>query len=90
MDNKFKELKKRFDQMPLRSYPRYDIPEPLQVTTDWSQKNMAGVLSQIQEGMERFLAAHGWKCSNYDQNYTFYKRRACPCNGLSQKMGSYS
>ena len=69
IDWKFKELKKRFEQMPLRSYPRYDIDEPFRVTTDWSQKNMAGVLSQIQEGMERFIAAHGRKCSKYEANY---------------------
>ena len=69
MDFKFKELKKRFEKMPLRSYPRYDIPEKFKVTTDWSQKNMAGILSQIQEGLERFIAAHGRKCSKHEQNY---------------------
>ena len=69
MDWKFKELKKKFAEMPLRSYPRYDIPEPFRVTTDWSQKNMAGVLSQVQEGVERFIAAHGRKCSKHEANY---------------------
>ena len=46
IDEKFNQLKKRFEEMPLRSYPRYDIDNPFRVTTDWSQKNMAGVLSQ--------------------------------------------
>ena len=69
MDWKFKELKKRFSEEPLRSYPRYDIPDPFHVTTDWSKKNMAGVLSQIQEGIERFIAAHGRKCSKHETNY---------------------
>ena len=66
---KFKELKKRFSEYPLRSYPRYDIKDPFRVTTDWSQKNMAGVLSQVQEGQERFIAAHGRKCSQHEKNY---------------------
>ena len=30
---------------------------------------MAGVLSQVQEGLERFIAAHGRKCSKHEQNY---------------------
>ena len=47
MDWKFKELKKKFAQMPVRSYPRYDIDDPFRVTTDWSQKNLAGVLSSL-------------------------------------------
>ena len=66
---KFKELKKKFSEMPLRSYPRYDIDDPFIVTTDWSQKNLAGVLSQVQDGMERFIAAHGRKCSKHEANY---------------------
>ena len=69
MQWKFTELKKRFAESPLRSYPRYDIEDPFIVTTDWSQKNMAGVLSQIQEGLERFIAAHGRKCSKHEANY---------------------
>ena len=69
IDKKFNQLKKRFEEMPLRSYPRYDIDNPFRVTTDWSQKNMAGVLSQEQDGMERFIAAHGRKCSKHEANY---------------------
>ena len=66
MERKFNILKQRFAEYPLRSYPRYDIPEPFQVTTDWSQKNIAGILSQVQEGQERFIAAHGRKCSTVE------------------------
>ena len=66
---KFEELKGKFRTMPLRSYPRYDIDEPFILTTDWSQKNMAGVLSQVQDGQERFIAAHGRKCSRHETNY---------------------
>ena len=69
MERKFEELKRKFSEYPLRSYPRYDIEEPFIVTTDWSQKNMAGILSQKQEGQERFIAAHGRKCSNHEKNY---------------------
>ena len=69
IDWKFNQLKKKFEEMPLRSYPRYDIDDPFRVTTDWSQKNMAGVLSQEQDGVERFIAAHGRKCSKHEANY---------------------
>ena len=69
VDWKFNQLKKKFEEMPLRSYPRYDIDDPFRVTTDWSQKNMAGVLSQEQDGVERFIAAHGRKCSKHEANY---------------------
>ena len=66
---KFKELKKKFSEMPLRSYSRYDINDLFIVTMDWSQKNLAGVLSQVQDGMERFIVAHVWKCSKHKANY---------------------
>ena len=69
MEKKFNILKQKFAEYPLRSYPRYDVPEPFQVTTDWSQKNIAGILSQVQEGQERFIAAHGRKCSKHEANY---------------------
>ena len=36
-------------------------------------KNIAGILSQIQEGEERFLGCWGRKCSSYEQNYPSYK-----------------
>ena len=69
IQRKFEELKRRFAEAPVRSYPRYDIDEPFIVTTDWSQKNMAGILSQVQDGQERFIAAHGRKCSRHEANY---------------------
>merc|ERR1711895_105322 len=85
MDWKFKELKKKFAEMPLRSYPRYDVRDPFIVTTDWSQKNMAGVLSQVQDGMERLIAAHGRKCSKHEQNYPSTKGELASVMACLQK-----
>ena len=51
----FAELKRLFNQQPVRGYPQYDNPEPFILDTDWSAVNMACVLSQSQEGKERFL-----------------------------------
>ena len=67
------EKKQKFAEYPLRSYPRYDVPEPFQVTTDWSQKNIVEILSQVLEGQERFIAAHGRKCSKHEANYPITK-----------------
>ena len=85
MERKFNILKQRFAEYPLRSYPRYDIPEPFQVTTDWSQKNIAGILSQVQEGQERFIAAHGQKCSKHEANYPSTKGELAAVMAMCRK-----
>ena len=52
MDQKFETLKQNFSNMPIRSYPRYDIKNGFELTTDFSSKNIGGILSQEQEGQE--------------------------------------
>ena len=40
------------------------------LTTDWSKENITGVLSQVQDGQERFLGCWGRR---YKRNYPSYK-----------------
>ena len=53
----------------MQAYPRWDIDEPFVVTTDFSKEAIVVVISQVQEGEEKFLAAAGRKCTKYEQNY---------------------
>ena len=56
MEDKFHQLKQKFAESPVKSYPRYDTSDLFQVTIDWSQQKR--VLSHIQNGQEQFTAAH--------------------------------
>ena len=51
------------------------VGDPFILTTDWSKENIAGLLSQVQEGQERFIGCWGRKCNKYEheQNYPTYK-----------------
>ena len=73
MDADFKELQLEFQMGRVQGYPDFHSDEPFRLTTDWSSKNIAGILSQIQEGEERFLGCWGRKCSSYEENYPSYK-----------------
>ena len=54
MEKKFMELKSRFMEAPLRSYPKYSgNVEPFKVTTDWSADGRGAVLSQSGRLRER-------------------------------------
>ncbi len=55
MEKDFLELKAEFSAGRIQAYPDFDSDEPFILTTDWSSLNIAGVLSQKQEGVERFL-----------------------------------
>ena len=68
-----KSLKEEFKKNRVRAYPRWDIETPFLVTTDFSAEAIAVVISQVQEGKERFLAAGGRKCTRYEQNYPSVK-----------------
>ena len=57
MEKNFKKLKKKFQEMPIRSFPRFDIDDPFQISTDWSRDNVSAILSQVQDGKETML--HG-------------------------------
>ena len=69
MSEKFRLLKEKFRERPIRSYPRYELPELFHVTTDWSNMALGGVLSQVQEGQERMIATAARKCSVHERNY---------------------
>ena len=70
MEKDFIELKSEFKARRMQAYPDFDSPEPFILTTDWSALNIAGVLSQKQDGVERFLACWGWKCNQYEKHYS--------------------
>ena len=59
MQEKFETLKAEFGKKPVRAYPRYDLDTPFLVATDYSAHNLGAVLSQVQDGEERFIAAAG-------------------------------
>ena len=53
------ELKAEFSAGRIQAYPDFDSDEPFILAMDWSSLNIAGVLSQKQEGVERFLGCWG-------------------------------
>ena len=69
VNKKFELLKEEFSKMPVRSYPDYNSEEPFQLALDFSKENVAAVLSQVQGGQERFIAAAGRKTTKYEKNY---------------------
>jgi len=52
MEKDFLELKAEFSAGRIQAYPDFDSDEPFILTMDWSSLNIAGVLSQKQEGVE--------------------------------------
>ena len=70
---KFQDLKARFREAPLRSYPRYESEEPFILDTDFSKTNLAAILSQVQDGQEKFIGAGARKCNQAEQNYPSHK-----------------
>ena len=69
MEENFKALKAEFTKMPVRSYPDYNSEEPFELSLDFSAKNVAAILSQKQDGKERFIGAAGRKTTKYEKNY---------------------
>ena len=67
IEKDFLELK--FSAGWIQAYP----DEPFILTTDWSSLNIAGVLSQKQEGVEHFLGCWGRKCNRYEKHYSSAK-----------------
>ena len=56
MDQKFKELKTKFAEKPIRAYPRYGLNEcSFELAVDFSGENLAAVLSQEQHGQPCFM-----------------------------------
>jgi len=73
MQADFTLLKEEFRLGRVQSYLDFVSGEPFILTTDWSADNIAGVLSQNQEGKERFLGCWGRKCSKHERNYPSHK-----------------
>ena len=73
IERDFIKLKKVFTEGGIQGFPDFGVGDLFTLTTDWSKENMAGVLSQVQDGKERFLGCLGRKCNNYERNYTSYK-----------------
>ena len=69
MSRDFAKLKEAFGKKPLRSYPRYDLPALFEVTTDFSATAIGGVLSQQQDGEEKFIASAARKTTKFEANY---------------------
>ena len=59
IEKDFVQLKEAFTQGGIQAFPDFGIADPFILTTDWSQENIAGVLSQVQDGEERFLGCCG-------------------------------
>ena len=51
----FVKLKRAFTKGGIKAFPVFRVGDPIILTTDWSKGNIAGVLSQVQGGQERFL-----------------------------------
>ena len=69
----FEELKQKFQEKPIRAFPQYHTTEPFLLDCDWSAVNFAAVLSQVQDGQERFIGAVAKKCSEPETKYCSYK-----------------
>jgi len=70
MDESFWKLKQAFRSGPVRAYPRFkEGGPPFRLTTDFSGTALSAVLSQKQDGMERFIGATGRKTTSGERNY---------------------
>ena len=72
-EENFQELKKQFQAAPIRAVPVYDGVHPFKLTTDYSGQAIAAVLSQLQNGQERLIAAVGRRTTKGESNYSSAK-----------------
>ena len=73
LETDFQELKSAFRAGRLQGFPRFDSDKPFTLTTDFSATAISGVLSQNQDGEEKFLGAWGRKCNGAEINYPSHK-----------------
>ena len=66
-------LKAEFKKAPIRAAPKFDSEEIFQLTTDYSSIAIGAVLSQVQDGKERLIAAVGRKCTDPEKRYPSWK-----------------
>ena len=76
MNKKFLQLKEAFRKAPIRAFPRYDIPDPFELSVDFSKTNLGAVLTQKQFGKMRYIQFAGRKCTKHEVNYHSYKGEA--------------
>ena len=69
MEKDFLELKVEFSAGRIQAYPDFDSADPYILTMDWWSLNIAGILSQKQEGVDHFLGCWGQKCNRYERHY---------------------
>ena len=70
MEKDFLELNAEFSAGRIQAYPDFDSDKPFILTLDWLSLNIAGVLSQTQDRVERFLGCWGRKCNRYERHYS--------------------
>ena len=69
MDESFRKLKQAF-----KAYPWFqEGGPPFRLTTDFSGTALSAVLSQEQDGVERFIRATGRKTTSGERNYPSHK-----------------
>jgi len=74
MDESFLKLKEAFKSGPVRAYPQFqEGGPPFRLTTDFSGTALSAVLSQEQDGVERFIGATGRKTTAGERNYPSHK-----------------
>ena len=66
-------LKAEFQKAPVRAFPQWNSEHPFLLQTDFSGIGLGAVLSQVQDGGEKLIAAASRKCSRYEQNYSSFK-----------------
>ena len=69
----FERLKQAFVKQPVRGYPQYHSEHPFILDSDWSSVAFACVLSQVQDGQERFLGCVAKKCNPAESLYPSHK-----------------
>ena len=70
---KIQELKRLFLTQPIRAYPDYNSKEPFILDTDFSGIAAGGILAQVQEGKERFIACFSKSLDAAQQKYPAHK-----------------
>ena len=94
IERDFMELKKAFTKGGIQAFPNFGVGDRFIQTTDGSKENITGVLSQVQDGQERFLGCWGRKCRSggffilsVRQKIRFIKDR-CGCDTCLTKTWS--
>jgi deoxyuridine 5'-triphosphate nucleotidohydrolase len=76
MEREFEQLKAEFERAPIRAVPDFESDEPFHLTTDYSGKAVSAILSQVQGGKERLIAAMGRKTTDAEKRYPSWKGEA--------------